>query len=58
MASINLVKVLKKYTSGWVVISKDNKKILAHGKKFKDVANKTDNGYVLKANKGYSNYVG
>ena len=58
MAQRNLEKLLKKYTSGWVVISKDQKKILAHGKKFTDVANKYDTGYILKANKDFSNYVG
>jgi len=58
MAPINLVKILRKYTSGWVVISKDNTRVLAHGKKFEDVANKVEDGYILKANKNYSNYVG
>lgn len=58
MTPINLVKILRKYTSGWVVISKDNKRVLAHGKKFSDIANKAEDGYVLKANKSYSNYVG
>ena len=58
MTSINLVKLLKKYTSGWVVISKDNKKVLAHAKKFEDIADKANSGYILKANKNYSNYVG
>jgi len=58
MAHENLVKLLKKYTSGWVVISKDQKKVLAHSKKFSDVVNKFDSGYILKANKDFSNYVG
>lgn len=58
MALGNLEKLLKKYTSGWVVISKDQKKVLAHGKKFSDVANQTTKGYILKANKDFSNYVG
>jgi len=58
MALRNLEKLLKKYTSGWVVISNDQKRVLAHGKKFSDVVNKFDTGYILKANKDFSNYVG
>ena len=58
MAAINLSKILKKYSSGWVVISKDNKKVLIHGKKFSDVANKFPDGFILKVNKDFSNYVG
>jgi hypothetical protein len=58
MSSGNLEKLLKKYSSGWVVVSKDQKRVLGHGKNFSDVANKFDNGYILKANKDFSNYVG
>ncbi|MBI3397416.1 hypothetical protein HY045_02980 [Candidatus Woesebacteria bacterium] len=58
MITGNLEKLLKKYTSGWVVVSKDQKKVLAHGKKFSDVVNKFSKGYILKANKNFSNYVG
>jgi len=58
MALGNLENLLRKYTSGWVVISKDQKRVLVHGKKFSDVANKFDSGYILKANKDFSNYVG
>jgi hypothetical protein len=58
MAVTNLSKILKKYTSGWVVISKDQKKVIAHGGKFSDIANKFNDGYILKASKDFSNYVG
>jgi len=58
MTSGNLEKLLKKYTSGWVVISSDQKKLLAHGKRLSDIAGKYQNGYILKANKNFSNYVG
>lgn len=58
MAQGNLAKLLKKYTSGWVVISKDQKKVLAHSKNFSDVADKFAGGYILKANSDFSNYVG
>jgi hypothetical protein len=58
MAVIDLSKILKKYPSGWVVISNDNKKVLTHGKKFSDVVNKFPDGYILKMKKDFSNYVG
>lgn len=58
MVKGDLDKLLKKYTSGWVVVSKDQKKILAYSKRFSDVVNKADKGYILKANKNFSDYVG
>ena len=63
MKTPNLAKILKGYTSGWISISKDYKKILASGKTLKILIKKLNKmgspeGYVMKAAKNYSNYVG
>ncbi len=59
----NLVKILKKYTSGWVSISQDNNRIIAHGRNLKSLLKKLDKmgnpkGYLMKAARNYSGYVG
>ncbi len=63
MQVINLIKTLKNYKSGWVSISKDNKKVIASAKtlevllvKLKKMNN--PEGYIMKAAKDYSSYVG
>lgn len=63
MKKVNLVEALKGYTSGWVSISKDYKKVIASGKtldtllgKLKKMGN--PEGYLMKAAKDYSGYVG
>lgn len=32
MKSIDLTKVIKKYTNGWIALSPDYKKVVGHGK--------------------------
>lgn len=59
----NLAKILKSYTSGWVSISKDYKNVIASGKNLKILfqrLNRLGNpkGYLMKAAKDYSNYIG
>lgn len=59
----DLTKTLKGYNSGWVSISKDYKKIIAVGKTLKTLIQKLDKmgnpeGYLMKAAKDYSNYIG
>ena len=63
MKIINLSKILKGHTSGWVSISNDNKRVVASGKTLKELLNKLERlgnpqGYVMKAAKDYSGYVG
>lgn len=63
MQKVNLVKVLKGYTSGWVSISRDYKKVIASGKTFSVLLKKLDrmgnpDGYLMKAAKDYSGYIG
>lgn len=63
MKPIDLTKTLKNYTSGWVSISKDYRRVIASGrtletllKKLKEMGN--PDGYLMKAAKDYSGYVG
>lgn len=42
MKTINLKPLLKKFSSGWVAISKDYKKVVASGKSLKEVTQKVD----------------
>lgn len=61
MEEANLVKILKGYTSGWVSISKDYKKVIASGKSLDIVLKKltkmgNPKGYLMKAAKDYSGY--
>lgn len=63
MKKINLTKILKGYSSGWVSISKDYKKIIAYGKTLDLVVGKLAKmgnppGFLMKAAKDYSSYVG
>ena len=63
MKTTNLAKILKNYSSGWVSISKDYKKIIASGKTLKVLLQKLDrmknpDGYLMRAAKDYSGYVG
>jgi len=63
MKSKNLVKIMKKYTSGWVSISQDYKRIIAHGENLKSLLKKLDKmgnpkGYLMRAARDYSGYVG
>lgn len=59
----NLAKILKRYTSGWVSISGDYKKVIASDKSLENLMTKlrkmgNPNGYLMKASKDYSRYVG
>ncbi len=63
MKPINLANALKKYSSGWVSISKDYNKVIASGKSLKALLKKLEkmgnpDGYLMKAAKDYSTYVG
>ena len=63
MGAIDLIKTLKNHKSGWVSISKDNKKVLTSAKTLKLLLAKLDkmgnpSGYIMKAAKDFSTYVG
>lgn len=63
MRKANLAKILKNYTSGWVSISRDYKKVIASGRTLRTVLEKLDkmgnpDGYLMKAAEDYSGYVG
>jgi hypothetical protein len=63
MKATNLAKILKNYSSGWVSISKDYKKVIASGKTLKSLLvklakKKNPDGYLMRAVKDYSGYVG
>ena len=62
MAVVNLTKILKG-KSGWVSISKDNKKVIAQAKNLKNLVVKlkkmgNPDGYIMIASPDYSNYAG
>lgn len=62
MAVVNLTKILTGKT-GWVSISRDNKKIVAQAKTLKDLVRKlkkmgNPDGYIMIASSDYSNYAG
>lgn len=42
MGTINLSKILRKFSSGWVALSSDYKSVVASGKTFKEVSNKIE----------------
>lgn len=63
MAKTDLAKTLKDHTSGWVSISRDYKKVIASGKTLDVVLKKLEkmgnpDGYLMKATKDYSGYIG
>lgn len=60
MAPINLTKLLKKYTSGWVALKSDYSGVVAHGNSFIDLQKKVKNKkniVVVQASGNYYNYV-
>ncbi len=63
MAVVNLTKILKGKT-GWVSISKDNKKLIAHARNLKNLVSKLEkmgnpDGYIMIVPSGkFSSYVG
>lgn len=63
MVVVDLTKVLRDHTSGWVSISKDYKKVIAKDKSLKALLEKlkkmgNPDGHLMKAAKDYSHYVG
>lgn len=63
MKKANLVKILQGYTSGWVSISRDYNKVITSGKTLNIVLRKLEkmgnpDGYLMKAAKDYSGYIG
>ncbi len=60
MKAIDLSKVLKPYTEGWVAINTKNKKIVAYAKTFESISNKVidKKGIILvPASKNYFGFV-
>lgn len=62
MANINLSKLLKKFSSGWVAITSDYKKVVASGKTLKEITQKMekegrDDVVLISASKNYRGYV-
>lgn len=63
MAVIDLRKTLKNYNSGWVSISPNHKRVITHAKSIQALVSKLEKlnnpeGYIMKASKDYSAYVG
>ncbi len=60
MTPIDLTKLLKKYTSGWVALTSDYSRVVAYSKKFIDLQKKVKdkkNIVVIQAFDNYYNYV-
>lgn len=62
MQTINLVKLLKPYSSGWVALSRDYKKVVASGKTLKEVTEKVQKQkrsdvVLISASKNYRGFV-
>ena len=59
---INLVKLLKGYTSGWVAISSDFNKVIFSGKTLKEVREKAkaikEKLYFFPVEESYGNFIG
>lgn len=58
MRVIDLTKVLKGYTSGWVALSSDYEKVVGHGKTLREALNKAykkraKKPVVMQASKSY-----
>ena len=64
MKAVNLVESLKGYSSGWVALSKDYKKVLYSGKSFISLMkkveqeNQKDNVILLPVVKNFRGFVG
>lgn len=62
MQTVNLSKILKNFSSGWVAISSDYKKVIAFGKTLKEVTEevkkqKRDDVVLIPAAKNYRGFV-
>lgn len=56
-------KILKGITSGWISITKDHRKVIAHGKTLDDLVKKLEKrgnpeGVITRVTTGFSSYVG
>jgi len=63
MAVVDLTNILKNTKTDWVSISKDYKKIVAKDQTLEGLLKKLDklgnpDGYLLKASRDYSRYIG
>jgi len=60
MSPIDLTKLLKKYRSGWVAVSSDYSRVIAHAEKFIELQKKVKNRkdvVVIQTCKNFYNYV-
>lgn len=62
MQTINLSKLLKNFSSGWVAITSDYKKVIAFGKTLKEVTKEVkkqnrDDVVLIPASKNYRGFV-
>ncbi len=62
MQTINLSKLLKNFSSGWVAITSDYKKVVASGKSLKEVTDKVnkqnrDDVVLIPAARNYRGFV-
>lgn len=62
MSNINLTKLLKNFSSGWVAITSDYKKVVASGKTLKEITHKMEKEgrvdvVLISASKNYRGYV-
>lgn len=62
MQTINLSKLIKNFSSGWVAITSDYKKVVASGKTLKEVTNKIvkqnrEDVVLIPASKNYRGFV-
>lgn len=60
MSQIDLTKILQKYKSGWVALTNDYSRVVAHAEKFIDLQKKVKdkkNIVVIQAFGNYYNYV-
>lgn len=62
MRTVNLSKILKNFSSGWVALTADYKKVVASGKTLKEVTNiiednLKDKVVLISASKNYRGYV-
>lgn len=62
MRTVNLSKILKNFSSGWVALTADYKKVVASGKTLKEVTNMIEDNLkdkvvLISASKNYRGYV-
>jgi hypothetical protein len=64
MKSLDLRNALKQYSTGWVLIDEDNKKVIAHARDFEGInksamkiASKNMNVFIMPASESYFGFV-